>query len=284
VIGFAAFAFFVTSAIILLFVLRFVNQPIKRLITGTQKIARGDFRAEVDVEQIDEMGQLARAINDMGNEIAANQTELNKQRDEYQNLFEQVPCLITVQDKNYQLIRYNGLFEEKFKPTPGDYCYKAYKGLSEKCAVCPVERTFQDGQSHYTEESGESEDGTVKHWIVRTSPIKDAEGNITAAMEISLDITQRKNLETELEKSEEKYHAIFNNIPNPVFVLDVATLDILDCNESVLPVYGFEQEELIGGRFLDLFFDNESEDYRKRITSTAMINQAKQKGKDGHLL
>ncbi|MCP3953876.1 MAG: cell wall metabolism sensor histidine kinase WalK, partial [Desulfobacterales bacterium] len=120
-IGFAAFAFFITSAIILLFVLRFVNHPIKKLIKGTQQIARGDYFVKVDVNQMDEMGQLARAINYMGNEIVANQAELNKQRDEYQNLFEQVPCLITVQDKDYQLIRYNGLFAEKFTPAPGDY-------------------------------------------------------------------------------------------------------------------------------------------------------------------
>ncbi len=282
-IGFAAFAFFVTSAIILLFVLRFVNHPIKRLIKGTQQIARGNYLVDVDVNQMDEMGQLAKSITYMGNEIAANQAELNTQRDEYQNLFEQVPCLITVQDKNYQLIRYNGLFAEKFTPAPGDYCYKAYKGLDKKCAVCPVEKTFEDGQSHYAEESATDPDGTTKHWIVRTSPIKDADGNITAAMEISLDITQRKNLENELEKSEEKYHAIFNNIPNPVFVLDVETFDILDCNESVLPVYGFTTAELIGRCFLDLFFENESSDYEKRITTTTMINQAKQRGKDGKL-
>jgi len=283
IIGFAAFTFFVTSTIILLFVLRFVNHPIKKLIAGTQLIARGDYLANVNVRQIDEMGQLADAINDMGNEIAANQAELNKQRDEYQNLFEQVPCLITVQDRNYQLIRYNGLFAEKFQPTPGDYCYKAYKGFDEKCPVCPVEKTFQDGRSHYAEESGRYEDGTARHWIVRTSPIRDADGNITAAMEISLDITQRKNLENELEKSEEKYHAIFNNIPNPVFVLDVESLEILDCNESVLPIYGFRIDELTGRCFLDLFFENETNDYRRRITATTVINQAKQRGKDGKL-
>jgi histidine kinase len=281
IIGFAAFTFFITSTIILLFVLRFVNHPIKKLIRGTQQIARGDYLTKVNVQQVDEMGQLATAINYMGNEIAANQAELNKQRDEYQNLFEQVPCLITVQDRNYQLIRYNGLFKEKFKPAPGDYCYKAYKGLNKKCRVCPVEKTFQDGRSHYAEESGEYEDGTTRHWIVQTSPIKDAAGNVTAAMEISLDITQRKNLENELEKSEEKYHAIFNNIPNPVFVLDVTTLDILDCNDSVLPVYGFQPDELIGHSFLDLFFENESADYRKRITTATVINQAKHRDKDG---
>lgn len=280
---FAASVFCITSAIILVFVLRFVNQPIKRLIEGTQQIAKGNYRFEVDVNQGDEMGQLAKSITYMGTQIATSQAELKRQRDEYQQLFEQVPCLITVQDKNYRLLRYNGLFSEKFKPSPGAFCYRAYKGLSEKCRPCPVEKTFADGQSHYAEQSATDHNGTTRHWIVRTSPITDADGNITAAMEISLDITQRKNLENELEKSEEKYHAIFNNIPNPVFVLDVESFNILDCNESVLPVYGFETEELIGNSFRDLFFENESVDYEKRITTSTIINQAKQKGKDGKL-
>jgi histidine kinase len=273
-IVFAAVVFFITSAIIFVFVLRFVNHPIKRLIEGTQAIARGNYRVEVDVDQDDEMGQLARSIAHMGNEIANSQAELKKQRDEYQNLFEQVPCLITVQDRNYRLVRYNGLFSERFQPAPGDFCYRAYKGLSRKCQPCPVEMTFADGQSHYAEESGMDRDGTTKHWIVRTSPIKDADGNITAAMEISLDITQRKNLENELEKSEKKYHAIFNNIPNPIFVLDVASLEILDCNESVQAVYGFKTDEITGRSFLELFYENDSDDYRQRINATPVINQA----------
>ena len=61
-------------------------------------------------------------------------------------------------------------------------------------------------------------------------------------MEMSLDITQRKQLEERLEKSEKKYHEIFNNIPNPVFVLDIDTLEILDCNDSVQRVYGYAQK------------------------------------------
>jgi nitrogen fixation/metabolism regulation signal transduction histidine kinase len=41
IIGLAGFVFLITAAIIFVFVLRFVNQPIKRLIAGTRQIARG---------------------------------------------------------------------------------------------------------------------------------------------------------------------------------------------------------------------------------------------------
>ena len=221
IIGLAGIAFIVTSAIIFLFVLRFVNQPIRKLIDGTRMIARGGDPGKVGVDRDDEMGQLATAINQMSMEIGKKQAELNKQKDEYQSLFEQVPCLITVQDKNFKLLRYNDEFARSFDPEWGDFCYHAYKGRNEKCVNCPVEKTFKDGCTHYGEESGLNKDGSEVHWIFRTSPIKTDQGEIIAAMEMSLDITQRKQLEEKLEKSEKKYHEIFNNIPNPVFVLDI---------------------------------------------------------------
>ena len=113
------------------------------------------------------------------------------------------------------------------------YCYEIFKGSDEPCLNCPVEKTFADGRSYSTKETSMDKDGSIKHWIVKSSPIFDESGELVAAMEISLDITERKLLEVELERSEKKYHAIFNNIPNPVFVLDKNSLEILDSNSSV---------------------------------------------------
>jgi histidine kinase len=275
IIVLAIFVFLMTSCIIFLFIFRFVRQPINKMINGTRRLAMGDYSTRLTIERNDEIGELAEAINRMGKRIGEKQIELNKQRDEYQNLFELVPCIITVQDKNYQLVKYNREFAEKFAPKPGDFCYRAYKGRKEKCIVCPVERTFEDGHSHYSEEKGINKDGTETHWLVRTSPIRDSKGKIIAAMEMSLDITKRKQLEEKLEKSEKKYYAIFNNIPNPVFVLDVDTLDILDCNESVKGVYGYSKAEIINRSFLDLFQEKEKNLFGHQIRTISIINQIK---------
>ncbi len=273
IIGLAMFAFLVISAIIFVFVLRFVNRPIKRLIDGTHRIARGDYTSRVLMPQADELGQLSTAVNQMAEEIASSQKELNKQCDEYQNLFERVPCLITVQDRNYRLLRFNHEFSQRFAPAQNDYCYHAYKGRNEKCIPCPVEKTFADGLSHQTEESGVDKDGSPKHWLVKTSPIKNANGETVAAMEISLDISQRRQLEVDLQQSEKKYHAIFSNIPNPVFVLDVKTLQIMDCNQSVTGVYGFTVKEMIGRSFMTLFHPDERDHYAFKVATCSVINQ-----------
>jgi histidine kinase len=230
------------------------------------------------------MGRLSMAINKMSSKIGEKQQELNKQRNEYQTLFERVPCTITVQDRDFRLIRYNREFSDKFNPRPGDYCYDAYKGRKQKCEICPVEQTFEDGLPHFSEEKGLSKDGKPTHWIVNTAPIKNENGEVVAAMEMSLDVTHTKLLEEELKKSEKKYSAIFDNIPNPVFVLDMDTLEILDCNASVESVYGYKKEKILQTSFLEFFRKEERSHYAKLIKTSPVINQARHFNGSGDLL
>ena len=278
------FVFLTLAGIIFFFLVRFVRRPINKMIAETDFIANGRYTSNLAIDQDDEIGRLTSAINKMGAKIGDKQKELNRQRNEYQSLFELVPCIITVQDRNYKLVQYNREFYEKFNPKPGDYCYRAYKGRELKCEICPVEETFADGRPHVSEETGFHKDGTPAHWIVRTSPLKNDHGEIVAAMEISVDVTQRKLLEEELKKSEKKYYAIFDNIPNPVFVLDMDTLEILDCNHSVKAVYGYDKEDIIRSSFLNLFKDNDSDRFAALVKTSTVINRARHITKDGHNL
>jgi histidine kinase len=281
---FAMIVFIATSAIIIFVLQRFFIQPVRRVIEGTRRIAQGQYDALMDVSKTDEIGGLAAAVDSMGRQIGDKQRALNRQKDEYQRLFELVPCIISVQDKQYRLISYNREFSKRFAPKPGDYCYRAYKGLSEKCQNCPVEKTFANGRPHYSEETGINKDGTRTHWIVKTAPMKNEKGEIIGAMEMSLDITHRKRLEDQLEQSENKHRAIFNNIPNPVFVLDADSLVILDCNDSVEPLYGYSKQEVIGQTFLMFFPEEERQRHAQLIASEQQIKQVRLLAKDGRFV
>jgi histidine kinase len=284
VIGLAGVVFVMTSFILGLLLLVFVNRPVQQLIEGTRQIARGVYPGLIPFDRKDEMGQLASAINTMGLEIAEKQRELNAQRDEYQTLFEHVPCLITLQDRDFRLLRFNREFAERFAPDPDTYCFRAYKGRDEKCPNCQVALTFEDGLPHQGEETGLNKDGSAAHWIFRTTPIRNAQGEVVAALEMSLDITARKQLEEQLAKSERKYHEIFNHIPNPVFVLDHASLEIVDCNQSVTTVYGLQREEVLNRSFLDRFFPEERAYYRDILRTALELNQVKHLHKSGERL
>ncbi len=114
--------------------------------------------------------------------------------------------------------------------------------------------------------------------------MKNEQGEIIAAMEMNLDITHLKKLEEKLNRSEKQYYAFFNQIPNPVFVIDAETLSIIDCNESVESVYGFNKSEVLERPFLDFFFDEDRKSLEREIKELNEINRVKHMKKDGEVL
>jgi PAS domain S-box-containing protein len=53
-------------------------------------------------------------------------------------------------------------------------------------------------------------------------------------------------------KSEEKYRSLFNNDPNPIFIIERRSLAIMDTNQRALACYGYASGELTGFPFLKL--------------------------------
>ncbi len=259
IIFFAALIFLGVTAIVAGYILYFVNRPIRRLVSATKQISRGDYGQEVSVITEDEIGHLAQSFEEMRKNIWDQAQALNKSKKEYQTLFAEVPCQITVQDRDLRIIQVNRFFAERFGNQLGEYCYRAYKGRDEKCDVCLVDSTFKTGQPQFSEEVVVSKDGAAAYILVSTSPIFNEDGEVVAAIEMSTDITQVRLLEEELKRSEEKYRTLFNSDPNPIFVLDLSTLEVLDANERALKDYGYNKVELLGKSFLELADEEEWE-------------------------
>ena len=121
----------------------------------------------------------------------------SKTRD-YRQLFEKVPCYISVQDPQFRIVQSNQEFQRDFGERVGERCHEVYKGRSEPCPECPVAKTFADGEVHSSEERVITSDGKEAYVIVYTSPIRDDKGNIVAVMEMSTNITNIKRLQTDL--------------------------------------------------------------------------------------
>ena len=263
VIIFASLIFLVVTAIVAGCIFYFVKRPIRSLVSATKQIASGDYDQEVQVITQDEIGDLSLSFDEMRRNIRDQAHAHQKSKEEYQTLFEEVPCQISVQDRDFRIIQVNRVFAERFGDKLGEYCYKAYKGRDEKCLICPVDNTFQSSQPQFSEEVALGKDGTPVHILVSTSPILNEEGEVVAAIEMSTDITQVRLLEEELKRSEEKYRTLFNSDPNPIFVLNLETLEIQDANDRALNFYGYEKGEVLGESFLDLADPQEWDRLRK---------------------
>lgn len=230
-----------------------LTRPYARIMAALHGKAVGEAWSDLDLKGAGEFRDLVQNVNIIADHVRQRQQSMDEHVSMYQSLFDGVPCLITVQDRNLRLLRYNNLFGEHFGARPVEHCFKIYKGRDVKCVNCPVEKTFFDGKSYTTEEKGFYKDGTPAYWIVKTAPIRNSSGEVTAVMEMCLDITERKKLEEKLRKSEKTYSTIFDNIPVAVFEMDVESLVVSNCNRKMSQLYGYCKGEVIGKPFTQLF-------------------------------
>ncbi len=138
-------------------------------------------------------------------EISADATEVKRLREElettrqrHKQLFDEAPCYITVQDKNFNVTEANRRFKEDFGHGTIMKCFEIYKQRQTTCPNCPVEKTFKDGNSHQAEMVVTSKTGEQINVLIWTAPIKNAAGEITQVMEMSTNITQIRKLEDHL--------------------------------------------------------------------------------------
>ena len=141
-------------------------------------------------------------------------------RNDYRQLFQKVPCYISVQNPELRIIQTNELFRQDFGDRVGELCYNVYKRKTDPCPECPVAKTFADGQVHSSEEQVITRDGNEAFVIVYTSPIRNEQGEIVAVMEMSTNITPVKRLQTELTMMGHTVATMAHGIKNILTGLD----------------------------------------------------------------
>jgi len=215
-----AFLLFVSiSTIIGLAVIFLVNPSIRRLQEQAARMARGEYQPKTAATGSDEMAELSRSFDEMSRLVNERTTRLAEGRRTYKSLFEEVPCYLTVVSSDYRIIRANRAFKDQFGDLVGKRCFVGYKQRDSKCEFCPVETTFADGFSHQSEEVWRLGDEDA-HVIVKTAPIFDDYGVMTEVLEMSLDVTRLKRLQMELQKKQEAYKYLFENVPCYITLVD----------------------------------------------------------------
>ncbi len=131
----------------------------------------------------------------------------------YRRYWEEMPCYLSVHDRDFRIIDGNRKFREDFGERIGQYCYRVYKGRDEVCPNCPVEATFVDGKTHPSEQLLTTKDGREVPVMVHTTAIRDDSEEIVAVMEMHTDIAEVKQLQSELQRSQERLAQLFEEVP-----------------------------------------------------------------------
>ncbi|MBC8425725.1 PAS domain-containing sensor histidine kinase [bacterium] len=157
--------------------------------------------------------------------------------DMYKAYFDSMPCYLSVQDSELKIVEANERFVKNFGDPTGRYCYQVYKRRPEKCEDCPVERTFQDGRRHRSEQLVRTLDGRDVSVLVYTTPIRDKAGDITSVMEMSADITELKVLSDQQRASKRRYRSLFEDVPCYISIQD-RDLRIVEANRQHREAFG----------------------------------------------
>ena len=153
-------------------------------------------------------------------EVKRLQEELRQTQQRYQQLFDEVPCYISLQDRQFRLLAANRRFNDDFDVELGAYCYEVYKHRNEPCPNCPVAKTFEDGRSHQSEMVVTPKSGEQHNVLIWTAPIKNASGEITKVMEMSTDITEIRELQDHLSSLGLKISSISHGIKSLLASMD----------------------------------------------------------------
>jgi PAS domain S-box-containing protein len=198
--------------------------------------------------------------------------KLVRAKTEWERTFDTVPDLISIIDKDHRILRVNEAMASRLGLKPdeciGLHCYEGVHGTCMPPEFCPHTRTISDGGQHIQEVHEPRLGGD---FIVSTTPMLDEAGEFLGSVHVAHDITERKRAEEALRASEERYHSLFDNSNDAVFL--ISTEDrILDANTAASRMFGYGYVEMLrldnaeiadkeDGRFLTLVSERTEKGY-----------------------
>jgi PAS domain S-box-containing protein len=182
------------------------------------------------------------------------QAALQVSEERYRSLTETTTDVIYILDRSGKLLFVNRAAASYFRVSPEALVGKTQQDLFPPEKVqehmeC-LRRVFETGEIQ--EDESWYRFGPHEVWLnVRTTPLRDEQGNITSAMGVCRDITPQKRVELALRSSEAKYRRLHQSMWDAFVSVDM-TGRILECNDAYCQMLGYEQEELLKLTYMDL--------------------------------
>jgi PAS domain S-box-containing protein len=178
---------------------------------------------------------------------------LRNERDKLEAITRGVGAGIALISKDYRTVWANQVIKDIFGDVEGKHCYEMYNQRDAVCPGCGVKEVFEKGAAEVVHEQvGKSVSGETVWSQIISTPLKDEKGNITAALEVVIDITGRKKAEENLRKAKKEWERTFDAISDVVTLQDTE-MRIIQANKAACEVFGRPFNEIIGKLCYELF-------------------------------
>jgi PAS domain S-box-containing protein len=267
---------FALAIIIGTFLAKKITRPIIALRDATQRVGTGRFDATIEARSKDEIGELATSFNQMiedlkkvtvSRDALAKEIKRRKRMEEklrlseerYRSLIETMKVGLTSIDEkgvltyaNEQFCRMLGYsMDEVIGRSTVDFYYDEETRKAQKEVFAKRKKGLQDPTPY--EITWARKDRQKVHTILTPTPSFDANGHYTGSFAIITDITERKRMEEQLQKSEALYRTLIETTKVGVTAINENGV-ITYANDRLCEIWGYPLNEIMRRRiseFLD---------------------------------
>jgi len=140
----------------------------------------------------------------------------------------------------------------------GRHCYEIWPKREDPCPDCPVIKAMQTGNPQKIEKT--TPDG--RPWLIKGFPVRGANGEVIGGVEITLEITKRKQAEEALRESKKRFKDISFSMADWIWEVD-KNGKYTFASGKAKQILGYAPKEMIGKTPFELM----PEDEAKRVSS-----------------
>jgi len=177
---------------------------------------------------------------------------LRKEREMLETVTANINAGLMVVSKDYRILWANNVLKKYLGDIVGKRCYSALNQREDVCHGCGVKEVFETGKDWVLHEQMVPTPDGQEIWLeITATAIRDENGEIVAASEISVDVTEHKKFEDNLKESEEKFRTIFEGASDGIAAIEPTTMKVVFANPALVKILGFPMDKVIGSTLLD---------------------------------
>ncbi|MBU2644354.1 sigma 54-interacting transcriptional regulator [bacterium] len=201
------------------------------------------FEAEISLKLILIDGKpIVQAINRDVTQRVLLENRLRTEKEKLQKMIDGLGFLdigVDIITATYEIAFQNTILDEHWGSVIHEKCYQKYQSRETPCDDCPAMNAIRHNKIFRKEIKGSN----GRYYEVMSAPFYNEENEVDRAIEVVIDITERRNQVEKLRKSEERFRAIFDNAPIGIMHVNKSGFPEL-ANRAIESIIGYTGEEL----------------------------------------